>query len=232
MALPSVPPYNPIFNYPNNKLYQYEVYPVQLNCNFIVDSANGNGLGIRSLKGSGVANVFMHTSATPGLGNYGKLNPNPGSGVILVQLQNQFSRLLASQISVISPLSGTPLTAVTAGTSYVIVSLGTASLDQWQAVGLPVGMAPAVGAAFVATSSATIGGSAAVEVPSHSGIMSFEGIGDPNQTLQNSNVYGNGGGQLLIQCLNTSSAQTAPADNSVISLQLLLSNSSLQVNGQ
>src|SRR5580698_1169620 len=51
----------------------------QIDCNFIVDSSNGNGLGIRSLKGSGCASVYMHTSATPAAGN-----PNPASGYILV----------------------------------------------------------------------------------------------------------------------------------------------------
>src|ERR1035437_5675784 len=37
--------------------------PVLIDCNFIVDSTNGNGLGIRSLKGPGVAHVYMHSSA-------------------------------------------------------------------------------------------------------------------------------------------------------------------------
>ena len=36
-----------------------------LDCSFIVDSANGNGYGARSFKGSGrVKNVFMHTTAS------------------------------------------------------------------------------------------------------------------------------------------------------------------------
>ena len=39
-------------------------FPVLLDCNFIVDPANGNGLGIRTLKGPGVKNVFMHTTAS------------------------------------------------------------------------------------------------------------------------------------------------------------------------
>lgn len=241
MALPTVPPFQPIFNYPNNKLYQYEVYPVQLNCNFVVDSTNGNGLGIRSLKGNGVANVFMHTSATPAAGNYGILNPNPQSGMILVQLQNQFNRVLGSSYSIISPLSGSNLTSVTAGNAYVITGLGTATVAQWDAKGFPVGMAPALGAAFIATASGTIGGSATVQIPSASGLVSLEGVGDPNQTLQNSNVYLNGGGQLVIQCLaptvsgsayDTPMIPTAPANNSVISLQFYLSNSSVQINGQ
>lgn len=231
MALPQVLPFQPAFNYPNNKLYQYEVYPVHLACNFVVDPTNGNGLGIRSLKGAGIANVFMHTSATPGLGNYGILNPNPASGVILVQMQNQFNRYLSGTGGFVSPVSGTPLTATVAHTAYVIVSLGTATLAQWQAVGFPAGMVPAVGAAFVATASATIGGSAAVEASSSSGISSIEVIGDPNQTLQNSNVYQNGGAQMLLQCLAVGSL-TAPASGSVIGLTFEMSNSSITISGQ
>lgn len=45
------------------KLYTGHVKPVLIDCNFIVDSTNGNGLGIRSLKGPYVQNVFMNTSA-------------------------------------------------------------------------------------------------------------------------------------------------------------------------
>jgi hypothetical protein len=225
------PPNQPIFNYPNNKLYQYEAYPVLLSCNFIVDPTNGNGLGQRSLKGSGIANVFMHTSATPGIGNYGQLNPNPASGIIVVQLTNNFNRYLSGWAGEVSPLSGTPLTAVVAGNPYVIVSLGTATLAQWQAVGFPVGMVPAVGAAFVATSSATIGGSASVEAPSQSGIDHIEVVGDPNQTMQNSNLYLNCGGQIVMQCL-LSTTLTAPAAGTVVGLNLYMSNSSVSVSGQ
>jgi len=225
-------PNKPIFNYPNNKLYQYEAYPVLLSCNFIVDSTNGNGLGIRSLKGSGIANVFMHTSASPGVGNYSVTNPNPASGVILVQLTNNFNRYLGSMGSgFVSPVSGTPLTSTTAHTAYVIVSLGTATLAQWQAKGFPVGMTPAVGAAFIATATGSIGGSAAVEVATSSGIDSIEVIGDPNQTLQNSNMYQNLGAQMVLQCL-TSGVLTAPANGSVVGLNFYMSNSSVQVNGQ
>ena len=46
------------------RLYSFGAQPVLIDCNFIVDPANGNGLGIRSLKGQGVANVYMNTSAS------------------------------------------------------------------------------------------------------------------------------------------------------------------------
>lgn len=45
------------------RLYSFGAQPVLIDCNFIVDSTNGNGRGIRSLKGQGVQQVFMHTSA-------------------------------------------------------------------------------------------------------------------------------------------------------------------------
>lgn len=38
--------------------------PILLDCNFVVDPANGNGLGLRNLKGQGFTNVFMNTSAS------------------------------------------------------------------------------------------------------------------------------------------------------------------------
>jgi len=231
MALPSVLPFQPIFNYPNNKLYQYETYPVLLSCNFVVDITNGNGLGIRNLKGSGIANVFMATSTTVGTGNYGVKNPDPESGIIVVQFQNQFSRYLGGFSGQISPLSGTPLTATVTNVAYVITSLGTATLAQWQAVGFPMGMTPVVGAAFVSSVSATIGGGATVETPASSGIDHIEIVGDPNATLQNSNVYQNGGAQIIMQCL-LNTTLTQPAQNTVIGLNFYMSNSSVQVNGQ
>jgi hypothetical protein len=46
------------------RLYSFGSQPVLIDCNFIVDSTNGNGYGIRSLKGQGVRNVYMATSAS------------------------------------------------------------------------------------------------------------------------------------------------------------------------
>lgn len=44
--------------------YTFHEMPVLLDCNFIVDSTNGNGFGARSLKGEGIANVYLNTSAS------------------------------------------------------------------------------------------------------------------------------------------------------------------------
>lgn len=110
------------------RFYSTLVKPVLVDCSFIVDSTNGNGLGIRSLKGSGVRNVFMHTSASPGRGSGNYLNPNPAAGYALIQLKNGYSRYAGGFSGFVAPLSGSNLainsTALTAGSPYVIVSVG------------------------------------------------------------------------------------------------------------
>src|ERR1700748_2627654 len=91
-----------------------------LDCSFIVDSANGNGLGIRSLKGSArISSVFMHTSSTPLAGN-----PNPEAGVIMVTLDDNYARYLSGYSGFVSPLSGSNTATLTAGHPYVITVLG------------------------------------------------------------------------------------------------------------
>ncbi len=113
------------------RIYSFLNRPVIIDCNFIVDSANGNGLGIRSLKGAGVQNVFMHTSASAGRGANNYLNPNPASGYALIQLQNNYNRYCGGFSGQVSPLSGSNVainaSALTIGQPYVIVSVGAGS---------------------------------------------------------------------------------------------------------
>lgn len=105
------------------RLYSFGSAPVLIDCNFTVDATNGNGLGVRSLKGQGVKNVYMHTSATPAAGN-----PNPASGYALVHLSNNYNRYLGGFSGFVSPVTGSNLainaSALTAGVPYVIVSVG------------------------------------------------------------------------------------------------------------
>jgi len=200
--------------------------PVLIDCNFVVDSTNGNGLGLRSLKGPTVSAAYMNTSATPAAGN-----PNPGAGIIIIQLADNYNRSLSGFNAIVSPVSGTPLTSVTAGLTYVIVSVGTTTQAQFQAKGLPAGFVPQVGSAFVATASGALGGTGAVEVAATAGsnITNIETIGDPNTTISNS-VSGKGA-QIILRCMKNGAAQ-APADGTVISLSFYLSNSSVMVAGE
>jgi hypothetical protein len=110
------------------RMYSYLNRPVWIDCNFVVDSTNGNGLGIRSLKGSGVRNVFMHTSATPGIGGGGVLNPNPAAGYALVQFHNNYNRYCGGFEGIVSQTTGSTIaingSALTVGNPYIIASVG------------------------------------------------------------------------------------------------------------
>jgi hypothetical protein len=199
-----------------------------LDCSFVVDSANGNGLGIRSLKNSGrISSVFMHTTATPAIGN-----PNPNNGYIVVNLQDNYNRYLGGYSGFVSPVSGTPIlvasAGVTAGLVYVIVSLGTTSATGWQSLGLPAGITPAVGVSFVATATTTAAGTGAVEVPATagSGVDHIEVIGDAN--LMNNNgaiILGAGSGMQIIMACFKNTVLTAPVDGTVIGMNFYMNDS-------
>ena len=198
-----------------------------LDCSFVVDSTNGNGLGIRSLKNSGrIQNVYMHTSATPAVGS-----PNPASGYIYVTLQDNYNRYLGGYSAFAAPVSGTPIlvtTGVTAGLAYVITSLGSTSVAQWHALGVPANITPAMGVSFIAPATATATGSGAIQVPATggSGIDHIEVIGDAN--LMNSNgaytLGASNGMQFILACYKNG-VLTAPAAGTVIGLNFYLNNS-------
>jgi hypothetical protein len=208
------------------------VSPVLLDCNFVVDSTNGNGLGIRNLKGPAVQAVYMNTSATPAAGN-----PNPGAGTIIVQMADNYSRSFAGFSGMVVAL-GSSVTATVASEAMVITALGTATAAQWTAVGFPAAYLnsttglPNLGAAFVPTSSATIGGSATVAPAAAAGsnIDHIETIGDPNQTISSAQPQ-TVGAQFILQCFK-GGVQTAPANNSEIFLAFYLGNSSIMIQGE
>jgi hypothetical protein len=216
--------------------YSNITQPVEIDLNFVVDATNGNGLGVRSIKSNGyVQNVFMHTSATPGrgLGNY--LNPNPASGYALIQFKNNFNVYLGGFSGFASQLSGSNVSissGLTAGNPYVIVSVGTSTQANWQAVGLPPGLTPTVGQSFICTSSSPGTGTGIVQAPAAdgSGIMALDVIGDPNQSISNSSIAQNGGAWVLVRFLaSATSGATAPANNSVCGMTFKFDRSSVSI---
>lgn len=182
-----------------------------INCSFIVDHANGNGVGVRTLKTSpGIANVHGFSSV-PIAGN------NVPSGFFQVLLNQQFSQYFGGFAGPVAPLTGSNVNAgsFVSGTVYVIVVVGNTN---WQAIGLPSNITAAVGVAFIATGVGS--GTGVVQKPSVSGIGSVEVVGDPNQTI---NAVG--GGYILLQyiapTINTGAYVTPmipsqPNDNTVI----------------
>lgn len=204
------------FGLNGKSIYMNVAKPQIVECNFVIDSANGNGLGIRSLKSNGyIENVFMHTSTTPGSNN-GFLNPNPLAGFAVIQFKNNFNYYLGGFTGFVSPVTGSIKidngATLTLGQAYVISTLGNATAAQWLAIGVPPGITPAVGTSFIAI--ATGGGSgntstSRVSTPTASGIAGVEVVGDPNASIANSNIASNAGARLLVQFLGASLAGSA-----------------------
>lgn len=215
------------------KIYSMHVKPVLIDFSFTVD--NTNGAGISGLKGPCVSSVFMNATSPSGG------NPNPPAGIIRVKLADNYSRFYNMFASIQSPNSGSALTSVTSGTMYVITSLGTTTTAQWVARGLPIGVTPAVGVSFLATSTGAIGGTGAVQIPAANGAglaSTIDIIGNPDLNLFNSAQPSNGGALLYFRCMGATSSSvttriaTAPANGSVINMSLLLSDSSVIVQGE
>lgn len=266
---------------PHNKL-------TLLDCNFIVDSTNGNGAGIRSLdKGGRIARVFMKTTAAftgtshtstlidgiasgtssfrvgmpvqgsgiPALTKIASIvdsgsitlsaatststtgsityqavgSPNPFAGYIYVIMQDNYNDYRFGGSGYVSPVSGTPIlvtTGVTATVPYVIVSLGTTTTDQWNKLGVPTNITPAVGVSFFAPITTTATGTGAIETIVAAGIDHIEVVGNAN--LMNSTgalVIGGGFGQQFILACFKNTALTAPTDGTVIGLTFGMNNS-------
>lgn len=211
--------------------------PVLLDCNFVIDAANGNGLGQRSLKGPGIAQVFAHTSfGTPAVFN-GVTNRVP-AGFLQIFLSDNYNRYFGGFSGFVSPVSGTPIlvtTGTTQGLVYIIVSVGTTTLDQWQKLGLPIGITPAVGVAFVAKATTTATGTGVIEVPAAAGagVDEIEVIGDPNLTIVSSVASGLPAANpyIIVRCMaNLAVAQ--PADGAVAGLSFYMSSSSILIDGE
>jgi hypothetical protein len=161
-------------------------------------------------------------------------NPNPLPGFVWVQFTNTFNHYLGGFSGFVSPLSGTQIaidaTNLVLGQAYVITTLGTSTLADWVAVGLPPGLTPAVGQSFIAIKSGNGAGSGMVQVPLVSGVSNVEIVGDPNQSISNSSVAANGGAWVLAQFL-LSGIPTAPADGSVCGMKFCFDGSSVTIDG-
>lgn len=203
--------------------------PQEIDVSFVVTVTNG--LGVTSVKSNGwVERVFMHTSTTPTATN-GVTNPNPASGIVLLQLKQNFNVFLGMSYSFQAPPTGGAVTTTVANTTYIINALGTTTAAQWLAVGLQAGLTAAVGQAFTAIASQAIGGTGSVKAVGNSGVAAAEVIGDPNQSISNSSIEKNAGAWVALQFFDYAGALVAPTATSVCNLRLFFDRSSVTVDG-
>ncbi len=191
------------FGLNGKSMYTNSTTPQRVNLQFTVTPTNG--LGVTSVKSNGyVRNVFMHTSTTP-TSNDGYTNPNPATGYVAIQFNNNFNYFVNAVTGFVSTTQTSTAidnSALTVGLAYVITVVGDASLAKWQSIGLPVGITPAIGVSFIATAvgSGSNALTSRVQVPNPSSIYGVEVVGNPN-TMFSSNITANGGAWLLAQFL-------------------------------
>jgi len=233
-------------NFASSRMFTGHVMPVLIDTTFTV--APANGLGVTSMVGPYVQNVFMHTSTTPAVGNSNPATPNvvitnsnPANGTIVIQLQDNYNKCYVVGHSIISA-NGTAvaITAasnnLTVGVAYTITVLGDATTANWRTVGVPVGITPAVGVSFIALATGAGAGTTARVAPTAttgSAVASIEVVGQPNLTMAPDPTTTQGyGASVILQCRDYAGALVAPATGSIISVSLLLSNSSVLIGGE
>lgn len=205
--------------------------PVLVECKFKVDDTQA--IGISNLVGPTVQAVYMHSAAATPSG------PNPAAGTIVIQLQdNYFVGLSAIKGMFTSPNSGSDVkidnTAMTAGVAYVITTLGDATAAKWHAIGVPAGITPAVGVAFIAASNGGTGNALSSRVQATatngSGVASVEIVGGLSSMINPSPSANQGyGASFILQCYDYAGAKVAPVAGSRIHLMLYLNSSSVAV---
>lgn len=223
------------FNQFFNTLHQK---PVLLDCNFTVDATAAAGTTL--LKGAGIQNVWMHSSSPSAA------NPNPASGYAVIQFQDNYKSYFMGGFQMHGPNTGSNLLIASAGLTvgqvYVISVLGTTSAAQWIVLGVPRGIVPAVGVAFVAqATSATGTGAVQLAAASGSGILDIDIIGVAGTTLNSlaAQVSGISSGSYMIlrflaatNSSTTTLIATAPAAGTKVRMSFYMTDSNILVQGE
>lgn len=231
--------------YETQFMHSFSRKPVRLGCKFQVSSGNGAGVVAVApptqpagfgqpnpsnlLFGKGISSVLGYSTA-PAAGN------NMAQGNIQITLQDNYYAFLGWSWDVIETVTGSAVnvtTGLTLGKIYQIVTVGTTTTAGWQFLGVPAGITPAPGVAFVAATASVGTGTGTVKAVGNAGVpYGLELAGDPNLTInpvgQTQGFGGGPAGYLLLQCWKpTDSATTTavlaqPADNTIFNLNLFL----------
>lgn len=219
-------------NFANSRVYSGHVMPVELEVSIPIGASGAVG----TIAGAYISSVTLLAT-----------------GMYQIQLQDNYAGYYMGSHQFISPVTGSALAidsvsaALTVGAAYQITTVGTNTDAAWRAIGVPAGVAIAVGVPFVAlaTGSGATGTGRVKAVAAGAGIDKVELIGNPNTTLAPVSATGAGalGGIITIQCLQAQIgaattqgtalqyAAANPASGSTLNLRFLLSNSSVTIGG-
>lgn len=199
-------------NYPQKLQYSPHLMPVSLDMQVSIGSSGAPTIANSS-------NYFINSITRLAAGQY------------RIQLQDNYQRLLSFQARFRAPVTGSsvPSGSLSAGTVYQITAVGSTN---WVTAGVPAGITPAIGVSFKAAGTAA--GTGTAKAIGNSGIGSVELLSDVTQMLSNQPFQYPNGGYIDFQCLaptnssTTTAIPTDPASGSVMYIQFLLSNSSVQ----
>lgn len=157
------------------------------------------------------------------------------AGTYKITFQDNYHRFMAFEQSVKAPVTGSAIaltTGLSSGTVYEIVSLGTSTQANFEALGLPAGQTAAAGVSFVATTSSAGTGNGTVKAIGASGVTSCEIVGNP-QAMINQRTP-----QIIVQFKgptasgDTTPIATDPASGSKVNFAFFMRNSSTKGLGE
>ena len=167
------------------------------------------------------------------------------TGVYQLQLSDSYNKFLDAHV-VAEELAGSPV-AITAaannltiGVAYTITTLGDATAADWLAVGVPAGIVPVVGVAFVALATGAGTGTTARVAPvaaTNTALAQvYNVMGSATATLHTS-APGAGSavrkaGYLMLVVRSGVGVVTDPPSGNVLKFSLLLRNSSVKGKGE
>lgn len=192
--------------YRSNRIYNWHVFPVQLDAQVSIGSSGAPTLVTSSAVPTSSPSTNQQQSQ--GIKSITRLT----TGVYQIQLDDNYSSMLSMQAMFTAPVTGGAVNmgSLSIGTVYQIVTLGTTTQAQWHTAGVPSGIPAAPGVVFKA---ATIGaGNGTVKLLGSNAAQSIQAYGASPDLMLNSQPFnqGQGGGYITFQCMGVSGTISTP----------------------
>lgn len=199
-------------NWRNNRIFNQHVFPVQLDAQVSIGSSGDPTLVTSStVPGSSPTATQMQSM---GIKSITRL----AAGIYQVRLDDNYSSLLSLDARFTAPVTGSSIqvdtvtAGLTVGVVYQIVTLGTTTTANWQTLGLPTGVTPAVGMPFLAAATGAGSGTGTAKAIGSNAAQGIQIIGITPDNMLNSQpfVQGSGGGYITFKTTGLTGTVAAP----------------------